>query len=378
MARRRRRNYWQLHDKEWLIDHYWNKHLSTDDIGDIIGCSRGSVVYIAMHRLEIRTRNLSEAKALSNTNIHIPKEELFDLYWEQDLNLNEIGKIYKCDPTTIHNILVRYGIKIKTYYEARKKSDWSVNIPKEELERLYCIENWGIEKISEHFHCAGATVFRNMVIYGIPRRPSAIAKYATRALSKELLEDLYWNQELGLSQIGEKLGYGTQTIKEHMVKYNIPRRTRSEVTDGENNPFFGKKHTKETLDKISGKNAPNWRGGRSFEPYCPKFNEQLKEHIREKWGRRCVLCGRSEKEIMDEMRAKGWKRIYRLAIHHVDYNKNCGCDGSVCILIPLCHSCHGKTCHDYEYWEELIREKISGEYTEDPQKALKSPYFAGI
>lgn len=390
---RKRRNYWQLHDKEWLIDHYWNKQLSTEDIGDIIGCDR-RVVYNALRRLKIRTRNCSEAKALSkekqrririskedlydlywnkklslveigeifscshipilnymkaynisrrsssemNTKVHIPEEELYDLYWEQDLNLNEIGKIYKCDPTTIHNILVRYGIKIKTYHEARKKSDWSVNIPKEELERLYCIENWGIEKISEHFHCVGATVFRNMIIYGIPRRPPSIAKHATQPLSKELLEELYWKEGLTITQIAKKLGYHFVTIHEHMVEYGINYRTKSERYSGERNPMFGRR----------GERAPSWQGGVSFFPYCPEFNFALKEEIRDKFGRKCFLCPKTEEE-----------NGKRLAVHHVDGDKMQGCNGKKWFLVPLCSSCHSKTNHNQDYWNRLITDKLN-------------------
>ena len=87
----------------------------------------------------------------------------------------------------------------------------------------------------------------------------------------------------------------------------------------------------------TGKLNPAWRGGISFEPYCFRFNEQLKEYVRQKFNRKCVLCGISE---------NGEK----LSVHHVDYNKLQGCQGHTWVLVPLCHSCHSKTGYNRWHW----------------------------
>jgi len=102
-------------------------------------------------------------------------------------------------------------------------------------------------------------------------------------------------------------------------------------------------HSKES----AGAKNPNWRGGTSFEPYCPKFNEAFKESVREKFGRVCFLCPTSEEE-------NGKK----LSVHHVDYNKDCLCGDTKCEFVPLCLSCHSKTNYNRDYWENLIRAKI--------------------
>jgi hypothetical protein len=90
-----------------------------------------------------------------------------------------------------------------------------------------------------------------------------------------------------------------------------------------------------------GENNPMWAGGKSFEPYCPKFNDELKEYIRGRFGRKCVVCGQPE---------NGRK----LAVHHVDYNKLQGCKGKTWSLIPLCHSCHTKTNCNRHHWFNLL------------------------
>lgn len=120
----------------------------------------------------------------------------------------------------------------------------------------------------------------------------------------------------------------------------------SNATKGENNPMFGRNHTEESKRKISesrkgkyiGENNPAWKGGLSFEPYCRKFNNELKERVRNEFNRKCVMCGAEE---------NGRK----LSIHHIDYSKTQGCKGETWKLVPLCQSCHMKTNHRREYWE---------------------------
>lgn len=90
-----------------------------------------------------------------------------------------------------------------------------------------------------------------------------------------------------------------------------------------------------------GENNPRWLGGKSFEPYCQKFNEYLKEEIRDAFGRKCFLCGVSE---------NGRK----LSVHHINFDKQAGCYGKKWNLIPLCTSCHTKTTNNRHYHFNLL------------------------
>ena len=119
----------------------------------------------------------------------------------------------------------------------------------------------------------------------------------------------------------------------------------------------GKKLSEETKKKISearkGENNPNWRGGISFEPYRPKFNESLKEKIRKQFDYKCFLCGKTQEEQINEMKNQG-KQPHRLSIHHVDFDKEQGCNGREWRLVPLCLSCHAWTNYNREESKELI------------------------
>jgi hypothetical protein len=110
-----------------------------------------------------------------------------------------------------------------------------------------------------------------------------------------------------------------------------------------------------------GDRAPNWKGGKSFEPYCPKFNDGLKEEIRDKYNHRCVLCG---------LLQNGEK----LHVHHCDYNKMQGCGKRPWNLVPLCHSCHNKTNHKRWYWFSLLYNR----WAQDPEINFEGETYASI
>jgi len=107
--------------------------------------------------------------------------------------------------------------------------------------------------------------------------------------------------------------------------------------EGELNCMFGR----------TGDKAPRWLGGISYLPYCDKFDDDFKECIRNKHNRRCFLCGTTEK-----------KNGRKLAVHHVNYHKNCLCDDVTCEFVPLCLKCHGKTSANRKCWEKRILDKL--------------------
>jgi len=91
-------------------------------------------------------------------------------------------------------------------------------------------------------------------------------------------------------------------------------------------------------------NNPNWKGGKSYEPYPLTFNKEFKNSIKRRDNYTCMGCGENNKT---------------LCVHHIDYNKknttkeNC---------ISLCRVCHTKTNYNRNKWEQkytkmLLKEK---------------------
>lgn len=136
---------------------------------------------------------------------------------------------------------------------------------------------------------------------------------------------------------------------------------------GDKNSFFGRKHTDEykkwasesRKGKVSyneeqyerkienqprGENSPMWKGGISFEPYSPDFNDKLKRKIKIRDDYTCSICD---------------KKSQKLAVHHIDYDK---LNSNEKNLISLCYSCHSKTNSNRENWMKFFESIINKKY----------------
>jgi hypothetical protein len=102
--------------------------------------------------------------------------------------------------------------------------------------------------------------------------------------------------------------------------------------------------------KLSGQDHPNWRGGISFEPYGPGFNKQLREEIRKRDKYRCQECFRHQDELFKNTKAGA--KPYKLAIHHIDYDKK---NNNPNNLISLCMNCHMQTNFSRENWTKYFK-----------------------
>jgi hypothetical protein len=103
------------------------------------------------------------------------------------------------------------------------------------------------------------------------------------------------------------------------------------------------------IGMMVGEKHPQWKGGISFEPYCPKFNKEFKERVRAFFGYKCAECGAPQ---------NGGK----LPVHHVNFNKDTCCDESIPLFVALCPSCHSKTNHNRPYWQQHFNEIINKDY----------------
>ena len=116
--------------------------------------------------------------------------------------------------------------------------------------------------------------------------------------------------------------------------------TCKRISDG----LKGRPVSEETRRRLSathqGLQYDEWESFACESLYCPKFTEACKESNREKYGRKCFICGKSEKD-------NGQK----LSVHHVDMDKAQGCDSNW-KLVPLCKR-HHATSHNDEIISRL-------------------------
>lgn len=151
-------------------------------------------------------------------------------------------------------------------------------------------------------------------------------------------------KKIGDAQRGEKNHrFGKHNSPDHRLKVSLA--------------LTGCTRSIETRKKVSiantKENHPNWKGGISFEPYCPKFNNEFKERVRAFFGYTCQLCG----HVWQEGEVK-------LSVHHVNYNKKACCEQKIIpLFVPVCSGkCHLKTNYRRDYYETYFTELIMTKY----------------
>jgi len=179
---------------------------------------------------------------------------------------------------------------------------------------------------------------------------------------RELIVQKYVIENKLLKQVATELGCGRTTISRYLNIYKIEKRDRYElhkkIFSGEGNPFYGKKHVKETRDAISktmidngttkGKNNPRYIDGRDLLPYPSEFNQYLKDKIRKRDNYTCQNCAMTEEEHMIVLGTN-------LHTHHIDYIKeNCNENN----LITLCNCCNTRANYNRSYWQSFFTNKI--------------------
>jgi hypothetical protein len=98
-----------------------------------------------------------------------------------------------------------------------------------------------------------------------------------------------------------------------------------------------------------------WESFAKDSPYCPKFNEACRESNRDKYNRRCFLCGKEET-----------KNGKKLSVHHVDMNKQQGCNNHEWKLVPLCHACHARA--HTTTWSDKLTYLLDNVYTKEMKR----------
>ena len=114
----------------------------------------------------------------------------------------------------------------------------------------------------------------------------------------------------------------------------------------------GKIISEETKNKISeattGEKNPNWRDGKSFEPYTINFSLKFKRAIRKRDNQICMLCGIHREKL-----------TRALCVHHINYDKSLSISQN---CISLCLDCHLKTNYHREKWTKFCQEILSEKY----------------
>ena len=167
-------------------------------------------------------------------------------------------------------------------------------------------------------------------------------------LSNALIGRIPWNKDKKGLQTAWNKGKKCPSISKARkgIKFSeTHRKNLGSSHIGKQGYWLGKKRP-----DIAGKNCYNWKDGKSFEPYGLKFNNQLKEQIRQRDNFRCQQCFRHQYELRTKTNKK-----YKLHIHHIDYDKQ---NNNPNNLISLCRNCHLQTNFKRKDWQDYFKQKI--------------------
>lgn len=130
------------------------------------------------------------------------------------------------------------------------------------------------------------------------------------------------------------------TIKEYAKEYHEQNKDKLNKYNKEyrkqhrdpNTPKFGSDEFRiKRSCTHQGITRDEWDGFITELPYCEKFNDECRESNRNKYNRQCFICDKPESQ---NITSTGKQR--KLSVHHVDMNKDQGCNNTKWKLIPVC------------------------------------------
>lgn len=86
---------------------------------------------------------------------------------------------------------------------------------------------------------------------------------------------------------------------------------------------------------------------KKYGKYCSKFNNKRKKAVRDFFGNTCICSGELESDLP-----------YNLSIHHIDHDKEQGCNGKPFNLVPMNRRHHGFEGHHKEEYAMYINKTL--------------------
>jgi hypothetical protein len=186
---------------------------------------------------------------------------------------------------------------------------------------------------------------KNKSLYGITIEDCRIATQLSYNTNTDHIGigTTYWAQKIYYENNKEKINkYGKQWKKENKEK------VKSHYENSRNSNTTRKGSLEDRIKQSCAQRKiliEDFDGFTTDQKYCIKFNEKLRIKIRNKYNN-CDYISGIYKDICSPNK--------NLAVHHVNYDKQCGCGGNRCKLIPLCQSNHSKTNTNRFFWNRLF------------------------
>lgn len=199
----------KLPDDAELRRLYIDKNLSATTIAEMFGVWSQSV------RLRLKAGGIFRPKP------EITRDQLEQLFVNQRLSLEQVGKITGFSSRFVRSELKRHNIPIRTKYSF----DHAL------LYRMYVIDGLLMSEIAEALGCSRGTIDKEIVRNGIIERHPTWARHQAR-FTFDQLHSLYVEQGLSPREIAERGGINEAKVRYWLKKYGIALRKRFMCPEG--------------------------------------------------------------------------------------------------------------------------------------------------
>lgn len=149
--------------KDDLYSFYILEGHTIEECGQHFYCGRGGIhYYLDKYGIKKTRKQMADTHILDRYKIS--KDDLYKLYIVDNLTIEECAKYFNCDELVIRRRLDRYGIKLKEHSYERKHI-----ISKDELYRFFIRENHSLKETADKFGCSGATILLRCKEYGLKK-----------------------------------------------------------------------------------------------------------------------------------------------------------------------------------------------------------------
>lgn len=160
------------------------------------------------------------------------KKQFCTDYSQQNLSYAELAKKYGFSMSTVHFLVVKWGLK-KTEQQRRQcisRRQTVVFIPEKELRHLYSEEHLSYREIAAKLHYSPSCIRKKCLLLGISKTKDQVLRDKLRncsrrykVISKSQLEALYCEQNLNMDQIADILKTHAVCVQKWVTYYGFKK-----------------------------------------------------------------------------------------------------------------------------------------------------------